>query len=77
MLETGKNICYCTVCGEYFQSDTSFMRHRRGPVDDRSCMTPGEMIAVGMERNKQGRWITGTWKHGGRANGLNRSQNRV
>lgn len=46
---------YCSVCGEPFQSQTLFDKHRVGKYepDERRCLTPDEMQAKG-------------WRHDGR-----------
>jgi len=49
--------CRCTGCGERFNSIAAFDRHRIGTGGERRCMTPDEMRAAGMRRNRLGRWI--------------------
>ncbi len=42
--------CKCTACGEYFNSDYAFSKHRVGrhsPME-RRCLSPDEMLGKGM-----------------------------
>ena len=57
-LAHGSRRCQCAACGRYFKSDAGFDRHRVGPVEQRRCLTPGEMRRRGMAENAQGLWIT-------------------
>jgi hypothetical protein len=51
--------CQCSGCGEYFNSDTAFEKHRIGQFGvNRRCMTPAEMLAAGMSRNAADWWIS-------------------
>ncbi len=57
--------CQCAACGEYFNSDTPFGRHRVGSYakpgewqGNRRCLTPAEMTAKGWQPNAAGFWIT-------------------
>ena len=40
--------CECGACGLFFTSVTSFDEHRVGPVEDRRCLTPAELIEKGL-----------------------------
>ena len=54
----------CPTCGERFNSNAAFDRHRRGvfspriPQAPRHCATPEQMTEAGMTRNAGGWWIT-------------------
>lgn len=50
--------CLCRACGEYFNSTKAFDMHRRGPMEDRVCLTPTRMSEKGMSKNAKGFWIT-------------------
>jgi hypothetical protein len=59
--------CSCRACGELFNSEAAFDRHRTGPfrqlreppnAPDRRCLSGDEMLAKGMARNARGRWVT-------------------
>lgn len=54
--------CQCTVCGEYFNSTHAFEKHRYGPYEDRSCMSPEEMLSKGWGKNSKGFWVTALFK---------------
>lgn len=60
---TGRR-CQCTACGDYFNSDTGFDRHRVGHFQSaegpsaRRCLSADEMTAKGWIRNAAGFWIT-------------------
>jgi hypothetical protein len=50
----------CTICNEYFNSNTPFELHRVGDHGvNRRCKTKEEMQAAGMCLNDQGFWTTG------------------
>ena len=54
------NRCQCAACGEYFNSTSSFDRHRAGDSSSRTsrrCRTPAELILRGWSRNTRGFWI--------------------
>lgn len=55
------NQCYCTGCHDYFNSVSSFDRHRAGDWMNRGanrrCRTAEELTAKGWSRNKRGFWI--------------------
>lgn len=58
----------CRGCGWYFNSNSAFDMHRTGSVgrlnpktgkyglSARRCMTPEEMIAIGLAQNEEGYW---------------------
>ena len=52
------NRCMCPTCGEYFNSETAFDKHRRGKYPNRVCMNERQMRLKGMAKNKAGYWIT-------------------
>jgi len=59
MTLTGRR-CQCCACGECFNSETAFDRHRRGRLDkgeQRRCANPAELAARGWARNGRGFWI--------------------
>lgn len=50
--------CQCCACGECFNRDRAFDRHRIGQIGvDRRCLTATEMTARGWHRNAAGFWI--------------------
>ncbi len=53
--------CRCSACGEYFNSVSTFDRHRHGGWQgrgaDRRCLTPAELRARGWTLNAHGFWI--------------------
>jgi len=54
------NRCQCTACGDFFNSTSTFDRHRTGRFDvpgDRRCLSADELIARGWSRNTAGFWI--------------------
>ena len=49
----------CPGCGEYFNSNKAFDKHRIGDFGvDRRCVTVEEMLAKGMSLSKTNWWIT-------------------
>jgi hypothetical protein len=60
---TGRR-CECTACGDLFNSDSAFDRHRVGDLaglggaSSRRCLTEPELLASGWSRNGAGAWIT-------------------
>lgn len=49
----------CPSCGELFNSNASFDKHRTGVIGkDRRCMTVDEMRSEGMDKNAGGWWVT-------------------
>jgi hypothetical protein len=48
----------CPTCSAYFRSIQAFDMHRTGEYGQRQCMTPNEMVAMGMGINNHGMWIT-------------------
>lgn len=59
MTLTGRR-CQCAACGECFNSETAFDRHRRGRLDKgepRRCANQAELLARGWARNGRGFWI--------------------
>lgn len=57
-IAAGSVIAQCAGCGETFRSEKGFSLHRTGTWDERRCMTPAEMCAIGMSRSDRGHWIT-------------------
>lgn len=59
VLTTRRN--QCGGCGEYFNSDSPFDRHRIGDfgseTNPRRCMTVEEMKEAGMTINDAGFWV--------------------
>lgn len=60
---TGRR-CRCAACGDYFNSTSTFDRHRTGtfaPIGvwahSRRCLAPDELQAKGWSRNEAGFWI--------------------
>ena len=54
---TGRR-CHCTACGEAFNSESTFDRHRHGDyVTGRRCLMPAELRARGWSINRAGFWI--------------------
>ncbi len=55
------NRCRCSACGEYFNSVSTFDRHRHGGWQgrgaDRRCLSPAELKARGWTLNAHGFWI--------------------
>lgn len=60
---TGRR-CECTSCGDLFNSESAFDRHRVGEfaglggTSSRRCLTEAELLAIGWSRNGAGAWIT-------------------
>ena len=54
---TGKR-CQCMACGQYFNRDSTFDKHRVGPMSERRCLTLEEMRTKGWQHNTAGFWIT-------------------
>lgn len=53
---TGRR-CQCCGCGEYFNGERGFDRHRVGVYGvNRRCLSVAEMIARGWYRNTAGFW---------------------
>ena len=52
------NFCKCPACGEYFNSEYSFNKHRIGPYTARRCRNHEEMRKRGMGINKRGYWTS-------------------
>lgn len=49
----------CPSCGEYFNSNAAFDKHRTGDHGkDRRCMTIDEMLSIGMAMNADKWWVT-------------------
>ncbi len=51
--------CQCTGCGGFFNSVYAFDRHRRWDASRtvRKCLSPGEMLDIGMAKNAAGYWV--------------------
>jgi hypothetical protein len=50
--------CQCAGCGEYFNSDSAFDKHRIGEFGkDRRCMTTAKMREAGMSKNAADWWV--------------------
>ena len=53
---TGRR-CQCCTCGQYFNGERSFDRHRIGVHGvNRRCLTDSEMLALGWFQNAAGFW---------------------
>lgn len=51
--------CQCTACGEYFNGEQPFNRHRVGSHgNDRRCLDVQAMEAAGFVRNAAGFWTS-------------------
>jgi len=52
--------CQCPACGEYFNHEYGFEKHRVGKfkAGHRRCLTVGEMVTKGFSKNLKGFWIT-------------------
>ncbi len=57
-LKIGSRVCQCAECGLYFTGVAPFDRHQvwMGAGDQSLCLSPTEMLAAGMGRNKHGVW---------------------
>lgn len=57
---TGKR-CRCSACGEHFNSDSTFSRHRVGDYEregrNRRCLRTLDLVAKGWSKNAAGFWI--------------------
>jgi len=53
---SGDQTCHCATCHLTFTSVGPFDAHRVGEMNDRRCLTPGELRKKGYEPNKYGRW---------------------
>ncbi len=57
------NRCQCMACGDWFNSTSTFDRHRVGAFETpmqastRRCLSAGELTARGWQRNAAGFWI--------------------
>lgn len=60
MLLTG-NRCKCPHCGEFFNSLSTFDRHRAGNWENRGanrhCLRPEQLTAKGWSKNEAGFWV--------------------
>lgn len=56
MPERLRRVCWCQVCGLVFTGVGGFDAHRTGPISDRRCLTPAEMVAKGYAVGDLGRW---------------------
>ena len=53
--------CCCGACGLFFSSVSSFDKHRTGDQEARRCLSPDEMLALGMVVNAAGFWVGQAW----------------
>ncbi len=61
---TGR-MCECTACGQVFNSEAGFNKHRVGTHGiDRHCLTPEEMVLAGMALNARMRWVGSPFPEG-------------
>jgi len=54
------NRCQCPACRDFFNSTSTFDRHRTGHYaneNSRRCLTAAELTARGWSRNALGFWI--------------------
>lgn len=57
-MELTGNRNQCGGCGEYFNSNTAFDKHRTGEFGvDRRCLNAEEMLAKDMSKNAAGFWV--------------------
>lgn len=64
---TGRR-CQCCGCGEYFNGERGFDRHRVGVHGvNRRCLSVAEMIAICWYRNAAGFWAVTRLDSAGRA----------
>lgn len=50
----------CPSCGEYFNSNFAFEKHRTGKFGvDRRCLTADELLAKDWVKKESGFWTTG------------------
>ena len=58
-MRVGSSRNQCRGCGQYFNSNSAFEKHRTGKFNEsRRCKTPEEMQASGMHLNKDGYWAS-------------------
>ena len=43
-------------CGERFSTAKAFDRHRVGIWADRRCLTPTQMVELGLKKDRHNRW---------------------
>ena len=71
------NRCRCSGCGEYFNSEAAFSKHRVGEYTldpkTRGCLTRQGMKDAGMAVNEAGFWVTALWDKNYRLRGVCRS----
>tara|TARA_R110002126_G_scaffold211410_1_gene358010 strand:+ start:2258 stop:2539 length:282 start_codon:yes stop_codon:yes gene_type:complete len=59
-MKLGMSRNQCGACGQYFNSNSSFGKHRTGDFGiDRRCLNVEEMEAKKMEKNAAGFWTNG------------------
>lgn len=64
---TGRR-CHCCGCGEYFNGERGFDRHRIGGYGvNRRCLTVAEMTARSWHRNAAGFWAVTRLDSAGKA----------
>ena len=57
-MKLGSSRNQCGACGEYFNSNGMFERHRTGKFGvDRRCLNDEEMLAKKMFKNSAGFWV--------------------
>lgn len=59
-MKLGSSRNQCCGCGEYFNSNKAFAKHRTGKYGiNRRCLNVGEMLAKRYEKNAAGFWTMG------------------
>ncbi len=59
-MKLGMSRNQCGGCGQYFNSNAAFERHRTGDYGiNRRCLNDDEMLAKKMEKNAAQFWTTG------------------
>jgi hypothetical protein len=53
-MKLGSRRCQCAACGQYFGGVSGFDEHRVGKHPSRRCLTPQEMVGIGLTR--KGPW---------------------
>jgi len=61
-MKVGNSRCQCIGCDEYFNSVSAFDKHRVDALcETRRCLTPKEILRVGLSLNAAGYWSRGTF----------------